>query len=104
MRDSLAEPGFPAIECGVLYPLTPGCSLACREAFIVDVSDGGLSFRLDHPVEIGVNLRVDLSSCVFEGTVVYCRPDGAYFDVGIRLHGGASYSRTPRIGAYGLPI
>lgn len=104
MRDGLAKADYPAVECGVLYPLTPGSSLACREAIIVDVSDGGLSFRLDHPVEIGVNLRVDLSSCVFEGTVVYCRPDGAFFDVGLKLHGGASYSPPPRIGAYGVPI
>lgn len=96
MHDSLAHPGYPVVECGVLYPLTPGSSLGCREAYIVDVSDGGLGVRLDHPVEVGVHIRVDLSSCVFEGTVAYCRRDGDAFDVGIELRGGAQYRQPYR--------
>lgn len=104
MHDSWSHSNYPVVECGVLYPLTPSSSVGCREAYIVDVSEGGLSVRLDHPVEIGVGIRVDLSSCVFEGTVVYCKAEGNTFEVGVKLHGGASYPRATRIGAYGHPI
>ncbi len=94
MRDSLAHPSYPVVECGVLYSLTPGSSLGCREAYIVDVSDGGLAVRLDHPVELGIHIRVDLSSCVFEGIVSYCRRHGGGFDIGIKLRGRADCGRA----------
>jgi len=85
MRAFLRHPSDISIECrsvdgNVVY-----------QSPARDVGGGGLSFRCEHNCEAGRQVAVRIQAChpPFEGvgTVVWCRPAGDHYEVGVRFDG-----------------
>ena len=86
MRAFLRHPSDISIECraadGELVRGQPA----------KDVGAGGLCFRSSYDCEPGERVAVRITACdpPFEavGTVVWCRPSGGCYEVGVRFEGG----------------
>lgn len=63
--------------------------VAHRQEYIHDISAGGLCFSSRVPLEAGtrIRIRIPLVRPIFEclGSVVWCQPEGDYFDVGVEF-------------------
>jgi len=55
------------------------------KALVKDISARGIGLQLEHAVSVGTALKIELDDAFVLGEVVYCRPDGASFTVGVHL-------------------
>jgi len=59
------------------------------EATMINISAGGLAFRLLHPVAVGAHLTVSMPQVwpdyVARGTVVWCRENSAGYEAGVQF-------------------
>jgi len=54
-------------------------------ACVLDRSTSGVKLQMPHSVLMGSIVQVRLAGEIFHGEVRYCLPNGAKFDVGIRI-------------------
>ena len=76
----------PRIESEVPVTITIlGSVLAQCRGHLVNASVGGISARVDHPLAKRETVKLVAENQMFVGRVVYCRPVGDVYLVGIGL-------------------